>query len=243
MRKPDPSLFDAQPGKLLALSLDVTDESSIAKAIDDGIAAFGQIDVLVNNAGIGLFSAFEVTPAETTREVFETNVFGVMAVTRAIIPHMRARGAGTIVNVTSSVGIVSMPLVAVYCASKSAVEGFSESLAYEMSAVGVRVKIVEPGYGPDTAFTANSMGRMEGLLSEPYHGYAGFLSGARSAENPTTTADDVAEGIFRAATDQSNTLRFPAGPDSVQMAEARWGDRDEAFLASMRPMFVPADAV
>jgi NAD(P)-dependent dehydrogenase (short-subunit alcohol dehydrogenase family) len=240
MRKPDPNLFNAPAGKLLVVALDVTDDGSIKKALQAAIDAFGQIDVLINNAGIGLFSAFEITPAATTREVFETNTFGVMAVTRAIIPHMREKGAGTIVNVTSSVGIVSMPMVAVYSASKSAIEGFSESLNYELGTLGVRVKLVEPGYGPNTAFTANSMGRMNGLISAPYQEYAKYLFGMTSGGG-STTAEQVAEVAFLAATDGSDKLRYPAGPDSVQLAEARWAATDEAFLSGMRPMFVPAN--
>ena len=113
---------------------------------------FGKIDAVVNNAGIGLFGAHEVTSDEVIREVFETNTFGVMVVSRAISPHMRQRQSGTIMNVTSSAGIAPMPLVAAYTASKYAIEGFSESLAYELGMFGVRVKIVEPGFAPSTSF-------------------------------------------------------------------------------------------
>src|SRR5690606_2768770 len=100
--------------------------------------------------------AHEAMPDETIREVFETNTFGVMTANRAIIPHLRERGTGTIINVTSSAGIAPMPLVAAYTASKFAIEGFSESLAYELAGFGVRVKIVEPGLAPTTSFAANS---------------------------------------------------------------------------------------
>src|SRR5262249_14971927 len=132
MRSPQPGLFQ-ESDRLLVTSLDVTDPKSVSNAIAEGIARFGQIDVLVNNAGIGLFSAVEATPDEVIRQVFETNTFGVMKTIRAIVPHMRERGSGTIVNVTSSVGIAPMPLVAIYTASKYAIEGYSESLAYELS--------------------------------------------------------------------------------------------------------------
>src|SRR5262245_47851476 len=112
MRSPKPMLFE-ESDRLLVTALDITDPISVSNAVAKGIARFGKIDVLVNNAGIGLFSAFEATPDEVIRQAFETNTFGVMAVTRAIVPHMRERGSGTIVNVTSSVGIAPMPMVAI----------------------------------------------------------------------------------------------------------------------------------
>ena len=172
MRKPDASVFGGASSTLRVIRLDVTDESSVASALNEGIAAFGGIDVLVNDAGIGLFSAFEATPLTTVRELFETNTFGVMAVTQAVIPHMRDRGKGVIVNVTSSVCFAGMPLVAAYASSKFAVEGFSEALFYELSSVGVRVELVGPGYGPGTAFMANSADRIRGLIPQGYQAYA-----------------------------------------------------------------------
>ena len=111
--------------------------------------------MLVNNAGIGLVGAFEATPMATAREVFETNTFGVMAMTQAVLPQFRARRSGVVVNVTSSVTLAPMPLVAVYTASKTAIEGFTASLALELAAFDVRVKLVEPGYGPTTRFAQN----------------------------------------------------------------------------------------
>ena len=138
--------------RLRVLALDVTKPESIAAALE----ASGPIDVLVNNAGIGLFGAFEATPMATTREVFETNTFGVMAMTQAVLPQFRARRSGVVVNVTSSATLAPMPLVAVYTASKMAIEGFTASLALELEAFNVRVKLVEPGYGPTTRFTSNT---------------------------------------------------------------------------------------
>ena len=116
MRSPRTEVLPASE-RLRVLRLDVTDRGSIAGAVRDGIAAFGGLDAVVNNAGIGMFSAFEVTPEQAIRQVFETNTFGVMAVTQAVVPHLRERRAGTLINVTSSVGIVPMPLVRVYAAS------------------------------------------------------------------------------------------------------------------------------
>ncbi|WP_454914568.1 SDR family oxidoreductase [Variovorax gossypii] len=236
MRKPDPALLGGPSERLRVIHLDVTNDDSIANALAQGIAAFGKIDVLVNNAGIGLFSAFEVTPKETIREVFETNTFGVMAMTQALIPHMRERSEGAIVNVTSSVCFAGMPLVAPYAASKFAIEGFTEALFFELESVGVRVRLVEPGYGPGTAFTANGMDRMDGLISPPYQAYAGQLMEQFKTAGAVTTPDQVAAAVFAAATEESEKLRFPAGPDSTHLANARWHSTDEQFLAGMRSM-------
>ncbi|HXI53930.1 MAG TPA: SDR family oxidoreductase, partial [Candidatus Saccharimonadales bacterium] len=146
--------------RLRVLALDVTKPESIAAALK----ACGPIDVLVNNAGIGLMGAFEATPMATVREVFETNTFGVMAMTQAVLPQFRARRSGVVVNVTSSATLAPMPLVAVYTASKMAIEGFTASLAHELGAFDVRAKLVEPGYAPTTRFTSNTGSRMDGLI-------------------------------------------------------------------------------
>ena len=150
MRTPDPELLP-RSDRMRVVALDVADADGVAATI----AAVGPIDVLVNNAGIGLLGAFEATPMATVREVFETNTFGVMATIRAVLPQFRTRGSGVVVNVTSSATLAPMPLVAVYTASKAAIEAFTASLAFELEAFGVRVKLVEPGYGPSTSFAAN----------------------------------------------------------------------------------------
>ncbi|BBP78039.1 hypothetical protein PHLH7_41430 [Pseudomonas sp. Ost2] len=159
MRTPREDLLPVSE-RLRVLALDVTQPESIAAVLEES----GPLDVLVNNAGIGLFGAFEVTPMATTREVFETNTFGVMAMTQAVLPHMRGRRCGVIVNVTSSATLAPMPLVAVYTASKMAIEGFTASLAHELEAFDVAVKLVEPGYAPTTRFTSNGSARMDGLI-------------------------------------------------------------------------------
>jgi NAD(P)-dependent dehydrogenase (short-subunit alcohol dehydrogenase family) len=202
--------------RMRVIPLDVTRPERIAAALE----ASGPIDVLVNNAGIGLLGAFEVTPMATVRELFETNTFGVMAVTQAVLPLFRARRAGVIVNVTSSATLAPMPLVAVYTASKMAIEGFTASLAFELQAFNVRVKLVEPGYGPSTSFTSNGRSRMEGLLPEAYAPFAQSVFAAFGQPMPVTTEADVAEGVWRAANDVTGRLRFPAGADAVALAGA-----------------------
>ena len=236
MRTPRPGLFE-ESERLLVAALDVTDPNSVSVAVAEGIARFGHIDVLVNNAGIGLFSAFEATPDEVIRQAFETNTFGVMSVARAVVPHMRERRAGTIVNVTSSVGIAPMPLVAVYTASKYAIEGFSESLAYELGTFGIRVKIVEPGFAPSTSFSSNSNGHRADLMPTAYADFAGrYLNSMQEYPTAYTRESDVAEAVYAAATDDVDKLRYPAGADSVMLAELRDSLSEQAFIERMRAM-------
>jgi NAD(P)-dependent dehydrogenase (short-subunit alcohol dehydrogenase family) len=216
MRTPNEELLP-RSHRIRVLALDVTKPDSIAAAL----AASGPIDVRVNNAGIGLFGAFEATPMATTREVFETNTFGVMAMTQAVLPQFRARRSGVVVNVTSSTTLAPMPMVAVYTASKMAIEGFTASLAFELEAFNVSVKLVEPGYGPTTRFTSNGGPRMEGLIPEAYASFAQRIFASLSQPAAVTTEADVAEAVWRAAKDRSGLLRFPAGADAVALAHLR----------------------
>jgi NAD(P)-dependent dehydrogenase (short-subunit alcohol dehydrogenase family) len=215
MRTPREDVLPRSP-RLRVLPLDVTQAASIAAALE----ASGPIDVLVNNAGIGLMGAFEATPMVTVREVFETNTFGVMAMTQAVLPQFRARRSGVVVNVTSSVTLAPMPLVAVYTASKTAVEGFTGSLAHELAAFNVRVKLVEPGYGPGTRFTQNTGSRLEGLIPADYASYAQSVFAGFSQPAAVTTASDVAAVVWSAANDRSPSLHFPAGPDAVALFQS-----------------------
>ena len=213
MRTPRPDLLPSDE-RMSVLPLDVTRPESIAAAL----RASGPIDVLVNNAGIGLFGAFEATPMQTVREIFETNTFGVMAMTQAVIPQFRERGAGTIVNVTSSATLAPMPLVAAYTASKTAIEGFTASLAHELQAFNVRVKLVEPGYAPTTRFTENGAQRMQGLIPEAYAPYAQSVFASLGSASAFTVESDVAEAVWLAANDASPRLHYPAGADAVALA-------------------------
>jgi short-subunit dehydrogenase len=203
--------------RLRVLALDVTKAESITAAVD----ACGPIDVLVNNAGIGLFGAFEATPMGTAREIFEANTFGVMEMTQKVLPRFRAQRSGVVVNVTSSATLAPMPLVAVYTASKTAIEGFTASLSLELEAFNVRVKLVEPGYAPTTRFASNTGPRMEGLIPEAYAPFAQRTFEAFAKQTAVTTESDVAEAVWRAANDSTGQLRFPAGADALALAQAR----------------------
>lgn len=213
MRTPRPELLPRSE-HLVVLLLDVTKPESIAAALQ----ASGPVDVLINNAGIGLFGAFEATSMPTTREVFETNTFGVMAMTQAVLPQFRARRSGIVVNVTSSATLAPMPLVAVYTASKTAIEGFTASLAFELEPFAIEVKLVEPGYGPSTRFTENGGARMQGLIPEAYATFAQQVFATLTQPTEVTTESDVAETVWRAVHDTSGQLRFPAGADAIALA-------------------------
>jgi NAD(P)-dependent dehydrogenase (short-subunit alcohol dehydrogenase family) len=215
MRTPRPDVLPASD-RMRVIALDVTDSESIAAAL----RASGPVDVLVNNAGIGLLGAFEATPMTTAREVFETNTFGVMAMTQAVLPQYRARRSGSIINVTSSVTLAPMPLVAVYTASKTAITGFTESLAHEVAEFNIGVKLVEPGYGPGTRFAQNGSSRMQGLIPESYAPFAQRVFSAFAKPAAVTSESDVAEVVYEAANDRSTRMHFPAGADAVALARA-----------------------
>lgn len=208
---------DALPAheNLRVLALDVTRPESIRQAVE----AAGPIDALVNNAGFGAAAPFEVTPMPTIREVFETNTFGTMAVTQAVLPQFRQRKSGVVVNVTSSVTLKALPLIAAYTASKAAVNAFTESMALELGAFGVRAHLVLPGRAPDTRFAENGWPHMHGLDHAAYGELVpGFMAGVNQP-GPVTHARDVAEAVWRAVNDPSSPLRIPAGADAVLWAE------------------------
>lgn len=201
--------------RLSVLALDVTDPQSIHQTV----AAAGPIDVLVNNAGIGVLNALEGIAMTTVREVFEANTLGTIALTQAVLPQLRQRKAGVIVNVTSSVTLKALPLLAAYRASKVAVNAFTESMALELAPFGVRTHLVLPGRAPDTRFGENARAHIHGFDHEAYAGLAqDVVARMGDTSAPITHAQDVAEAVWRAATDPSSPLRIPAGADAEAWA-------------------------
>lgn len=156
MRTPDQEAELTQLDRTLVTRLDVQDAGSIQSAVEAGVARFGRIDALVNNAGYGAYGPLEATPFEKIRRQFDVNVLGLLATTQALLPHFRANRSGTIVNVSSVGGRMTFPLGTLYHGTKFAVEGLSEALHYELLPFGVRVKIVEPG-GIRTDFGGRSL--------------------------------------------------------------------------------------
>jgi NAD(P)-dependent dehydrogenase (short-subunit alcohol dehydrogenase family) len=202
---------------LRVIALDVTDADSIRRAVEEA----GPIDVLVNNAGIGALGALEGISMATAREVFETNTLGTIAMTQAVLPQFRLRRAGVVVNVTSSVTLMPLPLLSVYTASKAAVNAFTESLALELQQFNVRVNLVLPGRSPTTRFGENARSRMEGAIPEAYAGLAQSVFEAWGQSTAVTYAADVAEAVWRAANDPSCPLRQVAGADAVALSQPR----------------------
>lgn len=208
-------LVERAPQQVLPARLDVTDQASVQQAVDTAIAEFGQIDVVVNNAGHGLVGALEELSEQQSRAVLETNVFGVMAVTRAVLPHMRARRQGCFVQMSSVGGVVGNPGHAIYATSKFALEGMSEALAGEVAPLGIRVVIVEPGPFR-TEFAGRSM-----TFAEPIADYqetpAGALRARFRVQHGKQPNDPVkaAELIVDLAGDDRTPLRLPLGPEAV----------------------------
>jgi short-subunit dehydrogenase len=216
MRQPREGLLP-QSERIRLLPLDVTRSESIATAL----RAAGPVDVLVNNAGIGVVGAFEATSMSHVRKVFETNTFGVMAMTQAVIPQMRARRSGVVINVTSTVTLASMPLTAAYTASKQAIDGFTGALAHELNEFGIGVKLVVPGYAPTTRFAENADIPVMDLIPDEYQEFARPIFAGFANPALTTSESDVAEAVWLAANDGSSRLRYPAGADAVALARGQ----------------------
>jgi NAD(P)-dependent dehydrogenase (short-subunit alcohol dehydrogenase family) len=241
MRNPEQESDLSNNPNVLLLQLDVNNSHSINTAIEQGIAHFGPIDVLLNNAGYGQQGIFEAISAEKVRQQFDVNVFGLMEVTRALLPHFRARKQGTIINVTSGVGRVTVPLVSVYAASKFAIEGFSESLAYELESQNIKVKIIEPGYIATPFYErAKADFAFDPQLSD-YNAFQQNMENLFSsfAAMETATMDDVANTIYTAATDGSYQLRYVVGPDLQPLIDLRNSKADQDYVNIMRSQFMP----
>lgn len=200
------------------VKLDVTDVESIRRAVKEA----GPVDVLVNNAGVGMLGPFESTSMDAVREVFETNTFGTMAITQAFLPQFRARKTGAVVNIASSVTLKALPLLSVYTASKAAIVAFTESLALELSEFNIRVGVVLPGMAPETAFASNAHGRIAQAFPDDYAATMNaVLSGFQNYDGPVTHAMDVAEVVWQAVHDAPTAFRLPAGADAIEWFNSR----------------------
>lgn len=227
---------------IFVTKLDVEDTASIHSAIDDGIKHFGKIDVLVNNAGYGLFGTFESVSREAIRNQFAVNVFGAMDVTRAILPHFRENKSGVIINVSSGAGVTGFPMASIYSASKFALEGWSEGLRYELHSLGIKIKIIEPGGALKTGFMNRVEGETAGFqLIDDYIPFSGKVN--QLFEALQTNADDdavekVTKSIYEAAVDDSTRLRYAPTSDIQPILTARRSTSEEEFIAFTDNLFI-----
>ncbi len=236
MRTPEKETELNQLDNVLVTKLDVLDLTSIDSAIGEGIEKFGKIDVVLNNAGYALAGTFESAKRESVIRQFGVNVFGLFDVTKAVLPHFRKNKDGMFINISSIGGKMTFPVMPLYHSTKFAVEGFSESLHYEMAPIGVKVKIVEPG-GVATDFGTRSMDyQHDETLAEYNEFVTGVMEGFQKMMKPEmmSTPDLIADVIYNAATDGTDTLRYRAGVDSEQLLDARKAMSDEEFFGMLK---------
>src|SRR5215207_7818710 len=220
---------------VVLLPLDVTDDGSVTGVVREVLERSGRIDVLVNNAGVGIAGAAEESSIEQARALFETNVFGAIRMTRAVLPQMREQGCGRVINVSSVQGLVPAPFGALYAATKHAIEGYSESLDHEVREYGVRVLLVEPAY-TRTAFDANAV-----VADEPLPVYARrreafdvlIAEAIKGGDEPSV----VGEAIVAAATDARPKLRYQAGPVARRVAKLRRYAPSTVFDKQIRKLY------
>lgn len=234
MRSPEKSTEFTDLPNVLCLPLDVTKVDTIHAAIDRAIAQFGTIDVIVNNAGYALIGAFEACEMDDIRSQFETNVFGLMEVTRAILPHFRLRHRGTVINIASIGGRLAIPIYSPYHATKWAVEGFSESLQYELRQFNIKVKIIEPG-AIKTDFYSRSItvAKKAGLSVYDTYVQKTLPQLDRAGENGSPP-EVTAQIIYTAATDGSWKLRYPGGGNASLLLGLRKLLPDAWFMGMLR---------
>lgn len=237
MRAPEQETELTQLERTLVTRLDVQDIKSIQSAVDAGLAKFGRVDALVNNAGYGAYGPLEATPLEKIRRQFDVNVLGLLATTQALLPHFRANRSGTIINISSVGGRLAFPLGTLYHGTKFAVEGLSEALHYELGPFGVRVKIVEPG-GMKTDFGGRSLDLSNDPKLTEYQplvqAVVGVLGPMMANGSPP---EFIAEVIYAATTDGTDQLRYEAGADAVQLLAGRRAVDDATYFAGMKAQF------
>lgn len=237
MRSPEREQELQKLERVRLLALDVTDRASIERAVADTLTAFGQIDVVLNNAGYGLSGPFEAQTPEQIKRQFDTNVFGLMDVCRAVLPHFRQRKSGVLINVSSVGGRLGIPLYSTYHGTKWAVDGFSESLWYELRQLGISVKIIEPG-AIKTDFADRSAVVADYSAMPDYKAWADkVLNNMKGRVNAGTAPEKVAEAIYGAATDGTGRLRYIVGPDAQSALFIRRFIPQSWFSKQIKQMF------
>lgn len=235
MRQPEKETVLQQLPNVTVLPLDVTDTNQIQTTVQ-ALLATHSIDVVLNNAGYGLVGPLEAfTDAQITQQV-QTNLLGVINVSKAFLPHFRTKRSGIFINITSTFGLLSYPTCSVYSATKFGVDGFSEALAHELAQFGIQVKVVAPG-GMQTDFTGRSF---QGGTHAAYEQLTAKVSEGYSPEQVAsyTKAEEVAQVIFDAATDNQNQLRYIAGKDAIALYNERLHLGPEEQVKKIKSQFV-----
>ncbi len=229
MRTPAKGADLAAIENIEVIQLDVTDKNSINNAVTETLEKFGRIDVVLNNAGYGTFGPLEYATDEQSRKLFDTHLFGVIDITKAVLPAMREQKSGIIFNVSSIGGSVTFPLISLYHSAKWAMEGLSESLSFELAPLGIKVKILQPG-----AIGTGFIDAMDHHVGEGENVYTPIvqrmMSNFESFASNSSTSESVAEVVYDAVHDESDTMRYLAGPDAVQMFTQRREVGDDAFI-------------
>lgn len=234
MREPQKELDFEGIENIKTFQLDVTNQESVDQAYEEILKAFGTVDVLVNNAGYALNGPFELSKDDQIRKEFDVNVFGLFNVTRSFLKHFRENKNGIIVNISSMGGKITFPLLSTYHATKFAVEGFSESLSYELYDFGIRVKIIEPG-AIETNFYGRSMDFASSETIEDYNAYRdNFYDLSAKSGTVYTKPEVVAEVIFGSATDGTDKLRYATDAYAEQIMGMKDKYGDEAFVSNIR---------
>lgn len=250
MRSPEREKDLTERGDVLVTRLDVTDQASIGAAVDAGIERFDAIDVVVNNAGYGGHALFEQASEDSIRAMFDTNVFGIMNVMRAVLPLMREQKGGTIINVTSMAGLIGLPGNSIYSASKHAAQGLTEAMALEYEPLGIRIRIVEPGAYPSTRFITNIESQVEAgddqltAYSKRLSAHFEQLAQQMAAQGgQVADAQEVADKIYECATHADAPVHNPIGSDAQMLVGMMDGAPSrQDFLDQMAGMLIPPGA-
>lgn len=237
MRSPEKESELHQLENVLVTALDVEKPQTIDQAIAVGIQKFGHIDTIVNNAGFAVFGVFELATQEQINRSFDINLHGPMRVIKSILPHFRAQRKGTIINITSQGGRITFPTCSIYHATKFALEGFTESLSYELIPFGIRTKIVEPG-STATGFVSTAEGTPGDIPA--YEDFIKIgLGNYAKYDTMTSPAENIAKVIYTAATEDNDTLRYQAGDDTKLYLSKMQAAEDQSYIDYMRKRFIP----
>lgn len=231
------SIIEKEKLPISIIQLDVTDDNSVSLAVRDIITKSGRVDILVNNAGFGITGAFEDLTVDEIKQQFETNFFGLIRVTQEVIPFMRSRHHGVIVNISSGLGRFGIATSSAYASSKFAVEGLTESMSYELEQFGIRVILIEPGIIKTNFIQSSKLARKSTDVKSPYRSYIENMEkGMKRLIESGQAPEYVADVILSAIKDNNPKLRYLAGQDVEQILEAKVKLSDEDFHNMLKKM-------